>query len=237
MNNEPPVVPMPWETTVVTTTDRRTRVLTDKRIFKRHDGLIVLISGAALGIVSRLGDGLPPALVWLVNIGGPWLAVAFAMGARGRTPRGGAIQGGITLVSAVIGYYGWMHVVEHEANLAYLRHIAAYWLAVAVAGGALFGVAGAVWRRREGWPRVGAVALLSAALAGESALVLLRALGSPDPGQKVVMGIELAVALGLPWALLRERRATIHALLLTISGTVVAAAAAAGIMIGLRTLT
>jgi len=191
--------------------------------------LLALGGGLALGIVSRLGDGLPPALAWLVNIGGPWLALAFALGALAGAPRRGLVYGIVTLVSAVAGYYGWMHVVEGQANLAYLVHIAAFWLAVALVGGAVFGLAGAAWRGGRWWPRVIAAALLSATLAGESVDLLARPY---DAAQKAVIGIELLAALLLPWLLLRERRATLMAALLTGGGAVLAL----GALVALRML-
>ncbi len=113
--------------------------------------LLALWSGCALGIVSRLGDWLPPALAWLVNIGGPWLALAFALGALTRSVCQGALYGAFALIGAVVGYYGWMHIVERQANLAYLTSIAAVWFAVAIVGGAVFGTAGASWRARRWW--------------------------------------------------------------------------------------
>ncbi len=45
---------------------------------------------------------------------------------------------------------------------------------------------------------------------------------SSDPTQNAILGIELLAALLLPWLLLRERRATLTAVLLTGGGTIAA---------------
>jgi len=196
--------------------------------------LLALGSGCALGIVSRLGDWLPPALAWLVNIGGPWLALAFALGALTRSVCQGALYGALALIGAVVGYYGWMHIVERQANLAYLTSIAAVWFAVAIVGGAVFGTAGASWRARRWWRGAIGVALLSGALAGESLLLLPRPYNIT---QKGVFVVELTAALLLPWVLLRERRSRIMALLFTIGGTIIASGVIVGIKVVFRVVT
>lgn len=179
--------------------------------------------GVLLGVLSRLGDMLPGPLAWPFNMASPWLAVAFLAGSLGRKLGWGAICGTLALVAAVGAYYGYMHFVENQANASYLRHVAAPWLAVAFLGGPLFGLAGVLWRTTgAGRIRIPAVALLTGALAAESALLLLRPF---DPATRAVIGLGLAAAAVLPWILLRGRREALLASALT-AGFAVAGIAA-----------
>lgn len=187
--------------------------------------------GVLLGVSSRLGDLLPGALAWPFNMGSPWLAVAFMAGAIGCGLWGGAARGAVALVTAVAAYYGYMHYVEGQANLSYLRNIAAPWLGVALVGGPLFGFAGAL--RRTGSPRarIAAVALLAGALMEESALLLLRPY---NLATRAVISLGLVAAVALPWLLLRDRREALAALGLTAGFGVAGAGAMAALLVVLR---
>jgi uncharacterized protein DUF6518 len=104
--------------------------------------------------------------------------------------------------------------------------VAAAWAGVALAAGALFGLAGASWR--DGKPRVRAatVAMLAGALAGEALLLAGEWAGR---AAAVVLAVELASGLGL---LAAARRRT--PVLLTLAVFAVAAVAFAGIEDGVR---
>ncbi|MCA1599633.1 MAG: DUF6518 family protein, partial [Chloroflexi bacterium] len=106
--------------------------------------------GLLLGALTRWIDNLPDGWRSLALLGAPWLGLAFALGALavlwGARSRVAAVVGAVATVGAVLGYYGYMRVVEHQANGSYLAHYLTFWLVPALFGGALFGLAGAVWR-------------------------------------------------------------------------------------------
>lgn len=70
-----------------------------------------MFAGLALGALTRWIDNLPEGWRSLALIGGPWLGLAFALGAfmvlQGGRGRGAAIVGAIATIGAVLGYYGY----------------------------------------------------------------------------------------------------------------------------------
>jgi hypothetical protein len=127
-------------------------------------GLVgALIAGLVLGIGTRLVYKLPSELWWLARIGGPWLAVAFAVGRSTRRPLDGALMGAVCLVAATLVYYAIMGLVQHAYETSPLGLA---WLFVAVPAGLAFGALGAAIRRPG--LRVPAAATLSAAFAAEA---------------------------------------------------------------------
>ncbi len=179
-----------------------------------------IFAGLGLGALTRWIDNLPEGWRSLALIGGPWLGLAFALGAfialRGDRSRGAAIVGAVATIGVVLGYYGYMIVVEHQANGFYLAHYLTFWLVPALLGGALFGLAGAVWRRGHGRLAALAVGLLSAVCAGEGGWTTLRFLGSHHSIDVVTLA-ELALGLALPFVLLRMGRDRLLAYGTTIS--------------------
>jgi len=105
------------------------------------------------------------------------------------------------LVAAWCGYYGYMHLVEGQANAYYLQHIASIWLIASIACGIGWGTLGAL-AHRAWWPPfvlIGA-AILEAAIA-------LSASGTRSSA--VLASIELVVAASAALALNARRRSTI----------------------------
>ena len=163
--------------------------------------LIVAGLGVALGLASRLGDRLPSDAAWLFNMIGPWAAVAFFVGARGRSSRAGAVLGAAVLLAAVATYYAVTPVLV-ELRIARESLLAApVWALGGLIGGALYGAAGTWWRRGVSLRPVG-VALLGGLLAAEALVSFYRGGRSGD----FLFGVELALGLALPWLLLDERR-------------------------------
>ncbi len=177
----------------------------------RFFGLITFatLAGLALGALTRWIDSLPEGWRSLALIGVPWFGLAFALGAltvRWRTRSGGAaVVGALATLGAVCGYYGYMHVVEHEANAFYLAHYLTFWLGPALLGGPLFGVAGAVWRGKRGSMKACAAGLLSAICVGEGGWTTARFLSAHQPVDAVNVA-ELALGLALPFLLVPSRR-------------------------------
>jgi len=175
--------------------------------------LVVLgaLTGLALGALTRWVDNLPDGWRSLALIGAPWLGLAFLLGAFavlwGARSRVAAVVGAVATVGAVLGYYGYMRIVEHEANAYYLAHYLTFWLVPALLGGPLFGAAGAVWRGGHGPIKAGAVGLLSAVCVGEGGWETLRLLSTSFQRQADVVNVaELALGLALPLVLLHVWR-------------------------------
>jgi len=184
---------------------------TARRQMARPVALIALgaLAGLLLGALTRWIDNLPDGWRSLALIGAPWLGLAFALGALavlwGARRVVAAVVGAVTTVGTVLGYYGYMRVVEHEANAHYLAHYLTFWLVPALLGGALFGLAGAVWRSGQGRMKALAVGLLSAVCAGEGGWTTLRFL-SAHHSVDVVPVMELALGVVLPLVLARAWR-------------------------------
>lgn len=161
-------------------------------------------------MVSRFGDLLPHGFSWVVNSGGPWLAVAFALGARSRSTARGAVCGVLALATALVAYYVLVSVFEQRGVRVFAEEgrglQSSYgpgWVPVAVAGGALFGAAGGAWRAGTARLRVGAAALLAGVLVGEGWFWFTQKGG---PSGDFYFGVEFAAGLVLPWFLLEDRR-------------------------------
>ncbi|MDQ2830893.1 MAG: DUF6518 family protein [Chloroflexota bacterium] len=165
--------------------------------------------GLALGALTRWIDTLPEGWRSLALIGAPWLGLAFALGALtvlwGGRGRSATLVGASATICTVLGYYGYMIVVEHQANGAYLAHYLTFWLVLALLGGALFGLAGAVWCGGQGRMKALAVGLLSAVCVGEGGWTTLRFL-SAYHAVDVVPVLELALGVVLPLVLARAWR-------------------------------
>ena len=163
--------------------------------------------GAALGITSRVADSLAVPLQATAEAGGPWLVVAFAIGALASRLRDGAMLGATTLVCATATYYGYIEVVQNGAGRGSQVLIALLWTTIGIGAGALFGALGCVWRKPSVRVRVRAVAVgfLTGALVGEG--VVLAAHTSQDGSAWLAASVaELGLGLAAPWLLLRSKQ-------------------------------
>lgn len=136
----------------------------------------LLLAGLALGAASRFEevvDGLSAG----VSSNGTWLAAAFAGGAFVRPAgRGGAgralagsvgravTAGALVLTAANAGYYAYVVALQPGLDVAAVAGPPERWLVLGIAGGAVFGAAGRVWRCAEPVPRVVAALLLGGVL-------------------------------------------------------------------------
>lgn len=168
-----------------------------------------ILVGIALGGAAWLSDQLawPYSLLIPANAIGPWLAVAFGLGASARTIPTGAARGLVGLVAAVVGYYLLTAVFGSGIRAIGASHAATVWGVVAFIAGPIMGGAGAVWRYGTGWPRAVGVGLLAAALIGEGivfggARILRFDQYAVDPGALLFLA-EILIGLALPFALLR----------------------------------
>jgi hypothetical protein len=187
--------------------------------------------GALLGLANQEADAYVRHGKWVAALGVPLLAVCWASGALAGRAAAGAVAGAVTMTTATLSYYV-LHVHHFGARLGLVPVIVGWGAASVVAGG-VFGLAGGAWRRASRRPdrgaspsgavraRLGAVALLAGALAGE-ALLLAR-----EWPEKVgpLLYAELLAAAALPFLLVRPWRALPVALVLTAVAALVLGAA------------
>lgn len=169
----------------------------------------IAAAGLAVGALSlaaqaNLGNGWSQ----VGNSGAVWLLAAFVVGALMGSELWAATAGLGTLVGAVIGYYLTAHLV---VNAGVDARSVGYWLALAVAGGPVFGLAGRWWRTGRD-DRRGAVgsALLGAAFLAEG-IYMLTIFWHP---QTPVGWIEIVVGIAVPVVLGRSARERLVALAL-----------------------
>src|SRR3954449_11393916 len=131
-----------------------------------------LAAAVGLGLAGRVaihaggalphGDSLSAAGRALVALGAPWLAVAWGVGAMAERRWYGALVGALSLATATVAWYSLSVAAGGRATVYYAWPVAPAWALVALAAGAVFGLAGAVWRRGG----TAALALPAGALAG-----------------------------------------------------------------------
>lgn len=166
---------------------------------------LAVAGGVGLGLFSVVADrpDVPGVVRWLGNVPGPWVVLAFAIGALAGTRLGGAVAAAIALASGVMSYYVYLYTSGARPWLDTVEHAMLVWGLVAVAAGAAFGWAGGSWRRGARWERVLAVASLCGVLTGEA--VLLFSERGHEAGRLMVSS-EAVFAVALGWWLLRGMR-------------------------------
>jgi hypothetical protein len=159
--------------------------------------VLSVIVGVGFGVLVRLANGLPGDGLWLANLGGPWAAVAFALGSRAQGRRAGAAAGAVGLVAALLGFYAYMRLVQGTPTPTTWP-----WFLLAATGGAGFGAAGTVWRSSSGWRQTVASSMPTAALLGEAIVRLVRD-GASGPGATAIFAAELVAGAVVPLLLVR----------------------------------
>jgi hypothetical protein len=181
---------------------------------------------AGAGLIARAGPIAEPVGKlgpWLIALGAPWLAVAWALGALARRVDAGAIAGALALAGGTGAWYAFTVWELGRTALGYALPVSMAWAAAALVAGAAFGAAGALWRSGEtDLARALGAAVLAACLIGEAVLLETTWGGR---AARAVLTAELLVGLAVPVVLLRGRR---RALMLALGLTVVLALVAAG---------
>jgi hypothetical protein len=156
---------------------------------------IALVAGLVAGGVTQLLQGiLPEGIGSVANSATPWLAVAFGVGTTASRWWLAAIAGAVTLLAALVGYYGLVQL--RFGYGAELRGAVLLWLIAAVVGGPVFGVAGRWWRGDGPWLRATGPALLGASAIAEGVyLAGVPTVASAGP-LFVVAGLSVPVLLG-----------------------------------------
>ena len=155
------------------------------------------IVGLVTGALTQVGQGiLPDGWRVVANSITPWLAVAFVVGSRApaRAPVPAAVGGIVTLLGALVGYYGLV-AIRYGYGPS-LSGAVLLWLVAAVVGGPVFGVVGAWWRGPDAWRRAVGPALLGAAAIAEGVyLSRIETVAAAAPAF-IVVGLVLPVVLG-----------------------------------------
>jgi hypothetical protein len=190
----------------------------------RDSLLFALAAGAVLGVATRLVYQLPHEWWWLAKVGVPWLAAAFAVGALARGARRGSLHGAAALVSATLVYYAILALVQHAYGVS---AVGLGWLPAAVVGGAAFGALGWLWK--SGRAPVLAISILAASFAGEALLFGLLVRHHGRAGSWL-----FAVALAVPFVMLRARAQRARATVLAASLALAALALEGGVFVVTR---
>jgi Family of unknown function (DUF6518) len=157
--------------------------------------VLVAAAGLALGVLTLLGQGhLSGGWLALVNSGALWLLPAFVAGSLTWSNTSAGLAGAGLLVAAVAGYYAPVALVVAGAS-ANSRSVA-IWVATALAGGPVYGVAGRWWRGARPALRWKALGLVGGASLAEG-LSRLRAGHDGAAGWAMVAaGALLPIVLG-----------------------------------------
>ena len=163
--------------------------------------LFAVASGIALGVGALLAvDLLPHPLNLVGTLGGPWLALTFAVGARARQPGVAAFAGLVAMASAVAAYYVTRDAMNASApGGVTVGGEAINYLVIGLLAGAAMGFLGGAWRR-DGTPwRVVAPGLLAGALGTEVIVLSFRTWSGTELVFAVLQGgAAVALALLLP---------------------------------------
>ena len=151
-------------------------------------------AGIALGSWSRLGDALPRPLMWVANLGVPWLAVAAWCGARSRTRPWAAAYGALSLATAASVHYLSVRLLNGIEGLDLIRWPLWAWVLVGIPLGAISGALGRVAAENGGRRRAGPSALLAACFTAEAGFLLFVGLGGALP---LAIPLEIGCAIAL----------------------------------------
>lgn len=123
-----------------------------------------LTAGAGVGCLTSFGQGwVGITLGAFVNSVSAWLVLPFFTGALMRSKRGAALTGFLACGAEPAGYY----LTAHLRGLSAGGNSVPFWLACAVLGGPVLGVAGRLWRSSPPRFRGLGAAVPSASFLGE----------------------------------------------------------------------
>jgi hypothetical protein len=146
-----------------------TSTVTNSALPSARPWVAALLFGLILGLTGLLLEHAPDPLSRLSALGGPWLVVAFVVGAIVGRPLVGAVAGSGALVVATLAYYLAKTIIGSPINPPQYD-TPLFWLAVAVPAGVFAGASGAYAVGARRWLAVAAAALTAAVVIAESAL-------------------------------------------------------------------
>lgn len=121
--------------------------------------------GLIPGALTVLGQAvLPGSWNHFTNSGAVWLVAAFVVGVRMPSPSWAMLGGLVSLVGALAGYT----VVVTLLGLTYPFSTIAFWGAIGLVGGPVFGLAGYCWRHTgDSWRHAAGAALMGGVFIAE----------------------------------------------------------------------
>ncbi|MDR3573459.1 MAG: DUF6518 family protein [Anaerolineaceae bacterium] len=152
----------------------------------------MILAGLGLGALTLFGQGvLPGSWNHFANSGAMWLLGAFLVGALMPSYRWAVAGGVITLFGALAGYT----LAAGALGFQYPLSALAFWGAIGLVGGPLFGAAGRAWRSADIRQRVIGLALLGAVFAAEGWYTLRVNQDVLAGGLLITIGVLLALLL------------------------------------------
>ncbi|MGG0290768.1 DUF6518 family protein [Bacillus pacificus] len=106
--------------------------------------ILPIIVGILVGILTKLGQGILPGH-WnsLANLGSVWLVPSFFVASFSYSKRTAILSGILALLGMVLGYYGYAIIFKNVSHSIYFISV---WITCAFIGGAIFGIAGFLWK-------------------------------------------------------------------------------------------
>ena len=155
---------------------------------------LVVVAGLATGILTQIGQGaLGDDWSQAANAISPWLLVAFLVGSVFPDRRGAAAAGVATLVLALVGYYAMTTI---RFGIGGGTSSLVFWGIGALAGGAVFGLAGQAWRNGDDRWRAAAIGLVAAVFVAEGIYQHQIRPDTPVGPAFIVVGALMPLVLG-----------------------------------------
>jgi len=164
--------------------------------------------GLAFGALTVLGQAaLPGSWNHFANSGSVWLIAAFVVGVLMPSVIWAMMGGFISLVMALAGYTAVITVLGPNYPFSTI----AFWGAVALVGGPIFGLAGQWWRNTAGsWRHAASSALMGGVFIAEGGYMLTIILDTLAGWVSIVIGVLLAILLPSSW---KDRSRSLAALI------------------------
>lgn len=160
---------------------------------------IALIAGVGLafGVLTVLGQAtLPGSWNHFANSGAVWLVAAFIVGVRMPSIIWAMMGGFISLIMALVGYTAVITIL----GLTYPFSTIAFWGAIALVGGPVFGLAGQWWRYTIGsWRHATSAALMGGVFIAEGWYMLTIIQDTLAGWVSMVIGMLFAILLPHSW--------------------------------------
>jgi len=162
-----------------------------------HNIALIAGVGLAFGALTVLGQAiLPGSWNHFANSGAVWLVVAFIVGLRMPSITWAMMGGFISLIMALVGYTAVITMI----GLAYPFSTIAFWGAIALVGGPVFGLAGQWWRYTIGsWRHATSAALMGGVFIAEGWYMLTIIQDTLAGWVSIVIGMLLAILLPHSW--------------------------------------
>lgn len=177
----------------------------------KRSALLFVAFAVAGGLYGRATASIPspgdPGVFWVGNLCAPWCVLAFLAGRAQRSGRLAAFAGALADVACVAGFYLPFLTLDPQrlglprstplstvalTSLGDWLRFCAGWFAVAVAGGAAYGILGHLWRRSH---LLAAGLAVAAPFVAEPALWVLR--NGRYEGPSVIWIAEVAFGLAV----------------------------------------